>query len=224
VLAALPVSLIGVLLISGALEHGAYGRDPARGTLFGLAAGVAYVGFLLTLRHGGADLRRPAGPLFEATAVATVLCLGAGLVIGDLRLVPTWPSAGWLITLALSSQVVGWLLIATSLPRLPAAMMSMLLTVQPALTVALAALIFSESPSVPQLAGVVLILAALLAARPARRALDGELPVGSDLLHPTDGQPLGPDPPQAAERRDLERAGHTESGANAQLIVSRDDV
>src|SRR5256714_12921787 len=51
VLIALPVSLAGVLLISGVLEHGAYGHDPARGTLFGLGAGVAYVGFLLLLRH-----------------------------------------------------------------------------------------------------------------------------------------------------------------------------
>jgi drug/metabolite transporter (DMT)-like permease len=191
VLAALPVSLIGVLLISGALEHGAYGRDPGRGTLFGLAAGVAYVGFLLMLRHGGADLRRPAGPLFDATAVSTVLCIVAGLVIGDVRLLPTWPSAGWLITLALSSQVVGWLLIATSLPRLPAAMMSMLLTVQPALSVALAAVIFGESPSALQLFGVVLILAALLAARRPGRALDDELPIGSDLMRPADAAGFG---------------------------------
>jgi hypothetical protein len=67
VLAALPLALLGVLLISGALEHGAYGRDPRRGAVFGLAAGVAYVGFLLLLRPGGADLRRLAGPLFDAT-------------------------------------------------------------------------------------------------------------------------------------------------------------
>ena len=68
VLAALPVALLGVLLISGALEHGAYGRDPTRGAVYGLGAGIAYVGFLLLLRRGGADLRRPAGPLFDATA------------------------------------------------------------------------------------------------------------------------------------------------------------
>jgi drug/metabolite transporter (DMT)-like permease len=168
VLIALPVSLFGVLLISGVLEHGAFGRDPTRGTLFGLGAGVAYAGFLLMLRHGGADLRRPAGPLFDATAVAAVLCVLAGLVIGDAHLVPTWPSAGWLVTLALSSQVLGWLLIGTSLPRLPAAVTSMLLTVQPVGSVALAALIFGESPSPLQLVGVVLVLAALVAAGRSR--------------------------------------------------------
>jgi drug/metabolite transporter (DMT)-like permease len=170
-LAALPVAAFGVVLISGALEHSAYGRAPARGALFGLAAGVAYVGFLLLLRHSGSDLRRPAGPLFDATATAAVLCVLAGVAIGDARLVPSWPSAGWLVTLALTSQVLGWLLITSSLPRLPAAITSLLLTVQPVGSVALAALIFSESPTALQLAGVVLILSALLTAtRPPARA------------------------------------------------------
>ena len=109
--------------------------------------------------------------MFEATATApAVLCLLAGIAIGDARLVPTWPSAGWLVTLALTSQVFGWLLISTSLPRLPAALTSLLLTVQPVCSVALAAVIFGESPSPVQFLGVVAVLAGLLAAtRPARR-------------------------------------------------------
>jgi drug/metabolite transporter (DMT)-like permease len=171
ILLALPVSLVGVLLISGVLEHGAFGHNPTRGTLFGLGAGVAYVGFLLLLRRGGADLRRPAGPLFDATAVAAVLCLLAGLVIGDARLVPTWPGAGWLLTLALTSQVLGWLLIGATLPRLPAALTSVLLTVQPIGSVALAALILGESPTGLQLVGVGLVLVALVAAAGSRRRL-----------------------------------------------------
>jgi drug/metabolite transporter (DMT)-like permease len=173
VLLALPVSLAGVLLISGVLEHSAFGRDPTRGAVFGVGAGVAYVGFLLLLRQGGADLRRPAGPLCDATAVAAVLCVGAGLVIGDARLAPVWPGAGWLILLALSSQVLGWLIIGATLPRLPAAISSLLLTVQPIGTMALAALIFAEDPSPLQLAGVLLVLVGLLvasASRPRRAA------------------------------------------------------
>jgi drug/metabolite transporter (DMT)-like permease len=164
VLAALPIALLGVVLISGVLEHGAYGRNPSRGALFGLAAGVAYVGFLLLLRRGGSDLRRPAGPLFDATATGTVGCLLAGIVIGDAHLVPSWPGAGWLITLALTSQVLGWLLITVSLPRLPAALTSLLLTIQPVGSVALAAAIFGESPTALQLSGVALVLVALITA------------------------------------------------------------
>ena len=126
-LMALPLTAIGVLMISGLLEHGAYGSDPGSGALFGVSAGIAYAGFILLLRHGGADLRRPAGPLFDATATAAVVAVIVGVVVGDARLVPTWPSAGWLLTLALSSQVLGWMLITISLPRLPAAITSLLL-------------------------------------------------------------------------------------------------
>jgi drug/metabolite transporter (DMT)-like permease len=164
VLAALPIALIGVLLISGVLEHGAYGRNPGKGALFGIGAGVAYVGFLLLLRQGGADLRRPAGPLFDATATGAVGSLIIGLIIGNARLVPTWPGAGWLIVLALTSQVLGWLLITVSLPRLPAALTSLLLTIQPIGSVALAAVIFGEDPSLLQLGGVALVLAGLMVA------------------------------------------------------------
>ncbi len=86
---------------------------------------------------------------------------------------PSWPGAAWLITLALTSQVMGWLLITISLPRLPAALTSLLLTVQPVGSVALAALILGESPTVLQLAGVSLVLAGLLVAtvpRTSRKA------------------------------------------------------
>jgi drug/metabolite transporter (DMT)-like permease len=69
-----------------------------------------------------------------------------------------------LITLALTSQVVGWLLIAVSLPRLPAALTSLLLTIQPVGSIALAAIIFAESPSGLQLVGVAMVLGALLTA------------------------------------------------------------
>jgi drug/metabolite transporter (DMT)-like permease len=169
VLAALPLALLGVLLISGVLEHGAYGGDPTRGAVYGILAGVAYVGFLLLLRHSGADLRRPAGPLFDATATAAVLCVIAGVIIGDADLSPDWPGAGWLLTLALTSQIVGWLLITISLSRLPAAMTALLLTVQPLGSVLLAALIFAESPSGIQLVGVGLVLLALLVATAPRR-------------------------------------------------------
>lgn len=183
VLVALALAMLGVLLISGVLEQGAYGRDPLGGTLYGVGAGVAYVGFLLLLRQSGADLRRPAGPLFDATATATLLCVVAGVAIGDADLAPDWPEARWLIVLALSAQVIGWLLITVSLPRLPAAMTSLLLTVQPVGSVALAALIFAESPSSLQLIGVALVATGLLTAtRPAAsetdpRAGDGSLPL-----------------------------------------------
>ena len=78
VLATLPLVLGGVVLISGALEQGAYGDNPTQGVIFGAATGLTYAGFILLLRAGGDDLRRPAGPLLDATAVATVTASAPG--------------------------------------------------------------------------------------------------------------------------------------------------
>jgi drug/metabolite transporter (DMT)-like permease len=169
ILIALPPVCAGVLLVSGALENGAYGANPARGALLGIGTGLAYAAFLLVQRQGSMDLRRPAGALFDMSLVAAVVSLGAGLVIGVDDIAPTWPSAGWLITLALTSQVLGWLLITVSLPRLPAAMTSVILTIQPIGSVALGAILLGQEPSVLQLCGVAFILAGLVSVAVKRR-------------------------------------------------------
>ena len=162
ILATLPLVLSGVVLISGALEHGAYGEDPTQGVIFGVATGVMYAAFILVLRSGGGDLRRPAGPLFDATLVAALVAIVAGVIVGDADLVPSWPGHAWLVTLALTSQVLGWLLISASLPRLPAAVTSLLLTIQPVGSVALGIALFGEAPSALQLVGVAAIVAGLV--------------------------------------------------------------
>jgi drug/metabolite transporter (DMT)-like permease len=172
-LAALPLVCSGVVLISGVLETGAYGDHPIRGVVYGLLTGLSYAAFLLVLRRAGADLRRPAGPLFDATAVATVAAVIAGLAVGEADLVPSWPEHGWLIVLALTSQVLGWLLITVSLPRLPAALTSVTLTIQPVGSVFLGVILLGEEPSLLQLAGVVCILVGLLAV--ARRPRVGSV-------------------------------------------------
>ena len=175
VLAALPLVCSGVVLISGVLETGAYGDHPVRGVVFGILTGVTYAGFLLCLRQAGADLRRPAGPLFDTTAVAVVAALVAGAAVGEADLVPTWPAHAWLVVLALTSQVLGWLLITVSLPRLPAALTSVTLTIQPVGSVLLGVVLLGEEPSALQLVGVACILAGLVSValrRAPQRALD----------------------------------------------------
>jgi drug/metabolite transporter (DMT)-like permease len=169
VIAAVPIVLIGVVLISGVLEDGAYGEDPARGVLFGVLTSLAYAAFILLLRS--ANVGRPAGPLFEATAWAAVGCLVVGPFVGTLDLLPGWPAQGWLVLLALSSQVLGWMLISLSLPRLPAAVTSIVLLAQPVASVVLARVILGEVPSAVQVGGVAIVLAGIAVATVRRRAL-----------------------------------------------------
>ena len=73
---ALPPVCLGVLLVSGVLEQGAYGANPGRGALLGIATGFAYAAYLLVQRQGSMDLRRPGGALFEMSVVAAVVSLG----------------------------------------------------------------------------------------------------------------------------------------------------
>jgi drug/metabolite transporter (DMT)-like permease len=170
-IAAVPVVFLGVVLISGVIGSGAYGEDPLLGVVYGLATAITYALFLLILRQAGTGLRRPAGPLFDATLSAAVFCALAGIAIGDLDPVPDLEAQAWLVLLALSSQVVGWLLISVSLPRLPAVVTSILLMLQPVSTVFLGAVLLSEAPSAVQLSGVAIVLAgvALATLQPTSR-------------------------------------------------------
>jgi drug/metabolite transporter (DMT)-like permease len=93
-----------------------------------------------------------------------------GFALHDLWLAPdVWPALGWLTLLALTSQVLGWLLITTSMPRLPAWLVGVLLMIQPAGSVALGAVLLGEQPSPWQLAGVGLMLAGVVIAASGHR-------------------------------------------------------
>jgi drug/metabolite transporter (DMT)-like permease len=171
-LAAIPVVFGGVILISGVVGSGAYGDDPLLGVVFGVLTAITYALFILILRQGNTDERRPAGPLLDATLSATLFSALGGVAVGDIDWVPGLESQAWLVLLALSSQVLGWLLISVSLPRLPALLTSIVLMLQPVSTVFLGALLLSESPSEIQLLGVAIVIAGVAAAtlRPRERA------------------------------------------------------
>lgn len=168
-LAAIPVVALGVVLVSGALEQGAYGKNPGLGAAYGLGAGLAYTGFLLVLRQGQTGIVGPAGPLFDATLACAAACAVAGAAMGNLDVTPSLAATGWLVLLALLAQVLGWIMIAVSLPRLPAVATSVSLTLQPVGSVAFAALILGERPSGLQLAGAAAILSGLVVSSLGRR-------------------------------------------------------
>jgi drug/metabolite transporter (DMT)-like permease len=180
-LVAAPALVGGLVLVGGVVGSGTYGADPGLGVLLGSGVAVLYSVYILLLRQaaGGAGV---AEPLFEATVGATAGALVLGLGLHDLWLAPdVWPAVGWLAVLALTSQVIGWLLITTSMPRLPAWLIGVLLMIQPAGSVGLGAVLLGEHPSVWQLAGVALMLAgvAVAATGHARSNSAIAIPVGA---------------------------------------------
>ena len=161
-LAAIPVALFGVLLISGVFESGAYGKNPGLGVAYGILTALAYSGFLLVLRAeqrrlaapGRAALRRDARlgarhdpdracdrrPRLDARLARVGLPAAARLELTGARLAAD---------LDLAAAAAGR-------DHLRA------LDFQPVLTVLFAWAILDESPSPLQLGGVALVLSGLL--------------------------------------------------------------
>jgi len=150
-----------VLVLAGAA---AGSLDPL-GTLLALGAAVIYSAYIL----GSEGVASRLGPLL----LSTLLCTGAattltlvGLAAGDLA--PARVSASgylWLGALAVVSTVGAIALFFAGLRRVGPTAASILSTLEPVVTVALAFVTFGESLSPVQLAGGALVLSAVLAVR-----------------------------------------------------------
>jgi drug/metabolite transporter (DMT)-like permease len=157
---ALALSLGGLLLVLGA----AGGLDPV-GTVLGLATAVVYSAYVL----GSEGIAGRVSPL----ALSTLVCTGAaasltaaGLAGGDLD--PASVSASgfvWLGGLAVVSTVGAIGLFFAGLRQVGPTAASILSTLEPVVTVALAFVAFGESLGLAQLAGGALVIAAVLAIR-----------------------------------------------------------
>lgn len=161
-LVAIPLVMAGIVLVSGAVGARSWGDDPTLGVATGLVTAVAYTGFLLALRHAAPEPRHQVQALTIATAVAGAGSVVLGYALGDMSLVPEWPSHGWLFLLAVTCQVIAWILIARSMGELRAATASLVLTIQPLGSLLLGMALLGERPSHVQLAGCAAIIAAML--------------------------------------------------------------
>jgi drug/metabolite transporter (DMT)-like permease len=164
--------LVGIALTSGLSRSDAYGSAPVAGMLFGVLAGACYAAFLLLFRKAGQTGAPGAGPLFDSTVGTALGALLVAPLDGQFSLVPSWPAHGWLLLLALVSQVVGWLLIGTALTRLAALEASILLLMQPVFAIVWGRLFFQERLSVVQWCGTALVLGGVAAISSGRLTTD----------------------------------------------------
>jgi drug/metabolite transporter (DMT)-like permease len=165
--ALIAVVLAGVAMSSGLGRHDAYGERPVAGAMIGVLAGLSYAAFLLVYRVANRTAGPRSGPLLDSTAGMAAGALATVPVDPHFMLLPPAPAQIWLVLLAIGSQVIGWLLIGTALPRLPALETSVLLLGQPVFAVIWGVLIFRERLSALQWLGSAIVLAgvALLSAR-----------------------------------------------------------
>ncbi|WP_231644756.1 DMT family transporter [Sciscionella sediminilitoris] len=160
-----PVALTGVVLASGLT---APGEHTLRGSLCALGAGVCYSGYLVIMRRTAKDSGKFI-PVTTATVATALVGLLAGTITGSFHL-PGAASFGWLLVLAVTGQVLGWVLVGAGLPGLSSATGAVLLLLQPVLAVGWGALVLGERPGPVQLLGCAIVVAALwLSSRQPRK-------------------------------------------------------
>lgn len=161
-----PVTLGALVLCSlgTALTVGG-GQGQPLGMALAVAAALIYSGYIVI----GARLTRGV----DARATATLVCLAATVSFGAMAAVRAaqglplqWPAGagGWaaLAAIAVCSTVVAILTFFAGLQRLGAGRASMLSTLEPVVTVLLAAMLLGETLTAAQLGGGVLILAGVV--------------------------------------------------------------
>lgn len=159
----LPMLIIGVALVAG-MSTTLTGANPAVGVSFAVIAAGAYAVYIFLMGLATRAAGRTALPMLVSTIATGVTSGVIGIVTGTLDLAPPPVAQGWLILLALVSQVVGWLLVASASRRLPAGSVAASLVLQSASALLFGAFLLSQIPSVVQIVGAVLILAGVVVA------------------------------------------------------------
>lgn len=159
--AILPLLFGGVALLTG-LGAGGYGSNPTLGVILGTLSGLTSASYVLVFRNASRQLPpgRPAiGLLMQTSLSGAVALLLIGLTSDPGFTVNlSWDAYGWLLLLALSAQVVGWLLLGRALRALPALDTAVIMLIQPILALVWGYLIFGETLSLVQAIGVSIVL------------------------------------------------------------------
>lgn len=165
----LPIVLVGVWLLSVTGKPVETGASVPLGVFLGVATAVFYSGYILILRL--ARTRRPDMDTFSTMASATLgVALSTGIIAatqGEAGPAATWQANGWLIALALGSQVIGWGLLSSSIHLLPATLTAVTLLLQPVLALIWGAVLLSEPIGLVQVAGAAVVLAGVAMAHHA---------------------------------------------------------
>ncbi len=131
---AVPLALGGLWLLVGVdVNNLVEGTIP--GVVMGLLTAVFYSGYILALRRSqGMDGRLPLVMNMAMVSLVTALFCGvAGTISGASFAIPTLRDGGYLVAYGLLCQGLGWVLLSSALPQLPAAVAGLVMLIQPTL-------------------------------------------------------------------------------------------
>jgi drug/metabolite transporter (DMT)-like permease len=159
---AIPMAFVGLALIVG-VDWGGLDSTYRWGIAYGLLTAVAYAAYILSLRRARVSAER--GSTVSDLAVASLFSAAALLPTAGLEgvslAVPTMTDGALLVAYALVAQVLGWLLISSSLREVPASMVGLLLLLQPTLAFVWDVIIFDRSFGATEATGAALALFAI---------------------------------------------------------------
>ncbi len=133
------------------------------GIALGLLTAVFYSGYLLSLRrvrHKSVG-ESASADLALVSLFSAALLVPAVLTTGESLAVPSLTDAGLLAAYGVVSQVVGWVLISSSLGRMPASRVGLVLLLQPLLTFVWDVLFFGRGLTILEVAGGLVALTAI---------------------------------------------------------------
>ncbi|MBK7701834.1 MAG: DMT family transporter [bacterium] len=150
---------LGLALAGAVLTIGLSGGGTPAGIALGVGAAVIYALYIIY----GTHLLKSAPPIPAAAVILAATAVYAGLVSAR---GPQWPATaagwGWIAAIAAISTVVATVTFLAGLERIGPTSASTLSTVEPVISVSLAALVLGERLAPPGLIGGVMILGAVL--------------------------------------------------------------
>lgn len=164
------LALVGLWLLVG-VDWSAFTPRFRLGVYLGLSTGIAYSVYLLSLR--GAQFARPNLTPMRALCLNSLIC-ATMLAVAVLAehgsfAIPDAETWAALLGLGLFGQVLGWVLIASAMPQLPASLVGLLLLLQPALSFVLDAILFARPTSALDWVGLALSLLGIFIGSARRR-------------------------------------------------------
>lgn len=153
-------ALLGLALIvsSSALP----GKDLVPGLLLGLGAALAYSWYLILLKRIEQDSKDASSQSMLQVSLAACVVMGAsGLATGANLSLPLDIGLGYILAYGFLIQGLAWMLIAHAMKHLPAYLISLVLLIQPVLSLVWDLVFFGRHLTAGEIAGIALTLVAI---------------------------------------------------------------
>ena len=159
---AIPLAIAGLMLL---LEVNPAKLPPHifAGLVFGLVAALFYSAYILTLRQSQSmEEKLPATANMAIVSLFSMLLVGTYCFVrGDSFVIPDARSFGLLVFLGVGCQALGWVLLSTGLPKMPASRAGLVMLIQPTFSFLWDLLFYSRPTGVLGFLGAAVTLGAI---------------------------------------------------------------